>query len=65
MTAGRNVADGRKNMKKTVKRLVLTKETLRSLNETSLLEALGGQKSGDGGFGTICSDCAPNTWHCV
>jgi hypothetical protein len=53
-------------MKKTVKRLVLTKETLRSLNETSLLEALGGrQKSGDGGYGTICSDCAPATWTCV
>jgi hypothetical protein len=52
-------------MKKTVKRLVLTKETLRSLSETSLLEALGGQKSGDGGFGTICSDCAPATWTCV
>jgi hypothetical protein len=52
-------------MKKTVKRLVLTRETLRSLNETSLQDILGGlNKSGDGAYGTVCSDCAPATWTC-
>ena len=57
-------------MKKTTKRMSLSKETLRSLTHSDLREVNGAATSsrracsGDGGFGSICSDCAPDTWTC-
>jgi hypothetical protein len=53
-------------MKKTAKRLYLSKETLRSLESAEDLRAVfgGAEASGDGEFRSRCSECAPNTWTC-
>jgi hypothetical protein len=56
-------------MKKAVKRLVLSKETLLSLDGHALRGAAGPlvpqtqEPSGDI-FRSICSDCAPKSWTC-
>ena len=53
-------------MKKTTKRLSLSKETLRALEAgDDLRAAMGGyERSGDGEFRSRCSECAPPSWTC-
>jgi hypothetical protein len=51
-------------MKKTLKKLSLSRETLRTLTDRDSRVVEGAGKSGDTGYGTICSDCAPASWTC-
>lgn len=48
-------------MKKTLKKLVLAKETLRKLNENEIVVALGGQSGSICGNPTCKQDCGTTT----
>lgn len=48
-------------MKKTPKKLVLSKETLRKLDENEVVEALGGQSGSICGNPTCKQDCGTTT----
>jgi hypothetical protein len=51
-------------MKKTLKKLSLSRETLRTLTDRDSQEVKGGGTSGDTAFATVCSDCAPPSFTC-
>ena len=52
-------------MKKSLKKLTLSRETLSLLASEQLNQAAGAGTSGDGEFASRCADCAPKTWTSV
>lgn len=52
-------------MKKEIKRLVLSKETVRNLNDSVLARVPGGDPVDTADGGSFCMHCASNTPSCV
>jgi hypothetical protein len=52
-------------MKKSVKKLVLSRETLHALNENDFPKVNGGSNGSDGGCISYCLDCATAVFTCT